>query len=150
MAITQRQRARRDWPELLGRPWSQRRTSGRTPAARLLGRREGDVLVEEYTEDDAYVLRAELPDVDPDRDVDVTVSEGTLSLHAERREETRQKARGGYRTEFHYGALTRSVALPPGAQEDQAAATYKDGILEIRVPVEPTRMAGRRIAVEQG
>jgi HSP20 family protein len=147
MAITRRQYARRDWPELLGLPWSQERG---TPLARLLGRREGGVPVEEYTEDDTYVLRAEIPDVDPEQDVDITVSEGTLSVHAERREEKRQQASGGYHTEFRYGAFTRSVALPPGAKEDQAAATYKDGILEVRVPVEEAKATGRKITVEQG
>jgi HSP20 family protein len=145
MATTRRQYTRRDWPGLLGLPWSQE--SG-TPLTRLLGRREGGVPVEEYTEDDTYVLRAEIPDVDPGKDVDVTVCEGKLSVHAERREEKRQQARGGYHTEFHYGAFTRSVALPPGAKEDQAAATYKDGILEVRVPV--AAETGRKITVEQG
>jgi HSP20 family protein len=145
MATTRRQYTRRDWPGLLGLPWSQE--SG-TPLTRLLGRREGGVPVEEYTEDDTYVLRAEIPDVDPGKDVDITVSEGKLSVHAERREEERRQAYGGYHTEFHYGAFTRSVPLPPGAKEDQAAATYKDGILEVRVPVEAE--AGRKITVEQG
>jgi HSP20 family protein len=148
MATTRRQYTRRDWPELLGLPWSQEKGS---PLTRLLGRREGGVPVEEYTEDDTYVLRAEIPDVDPGKDVDVTVSEGKLSVHAERREEEkRRQARGRYHTEFHYGAFTRSVALPPGAREDQAAATYKDGILEVRVPVEAAGETGRKIPVEQG
>ncbi|WP_462187586.1 MULTISPECIES: Hsp20/alpha crystallin family protein [unclassified Frankia] len=146
MASMERQRPRRNWFDLLGLPWSQARTS----AAELVGRRGADVPVEEYTEDDAYVLRAEIPDVDPDKDVDVTVSEGTLAVHAERHEARSQKALGGYRTEFRYGAFSRSVALPPGAKADRAAATYKDGILEVRAPVEPAETSGRKITVEQG
>ncbi|ONH35012.1 hypothetical protein BL254_13800 [Protofrankia sp. BMG5.30] len=91
--------------------------------------------VEEYAEDGAYVVRAELPGIDPDRDVEVTVSEREVSLHAERREERREKATGRYRTEFRYGSLTRSVALPPGAKKEEVAATYHNGILEVRIPV---------------
>ncbi|SBW23630.1 Hsp20/alpha crystallin family protein [Protofrankia symbiont of Coriaria ruscifolia] len=133
-ALIRREHARHEWsPELFGWQWSE---EGRSLAARLLGLREDAVPVEEYTEDGAYVLRAEIPGIDPDRDVEVTVSEGELSVHAERREEKKEKAAGRYRTEFHYGAFTRSVALPPGAKEDEVAATYQNGILEVRVPVE--------------
>ncbi|WP_250291411.1 Hsp20/alpha crystallin family protein, partial [Frankia sp. CiP1_Cm_nod1] len=115
-----------------GRPWSQ---EGRSRAARRLGLREDAVRVEEYAEDGAYVVRAELPGIDPDRDVEVTVSDKEVSVHAERREERREKATGRYRSEFRYGSLTRSVTLPPGVKKEEVAATYHNGILEVRIPV---------------
>jgi HSP20 family protein len=42
---------------------------------------------------------------------------------------------GRYRSEFRYGSLVRRLPLPAGASEDDVTATYRDGILEIRVPI---------------
>ena len=102
--------------------------------------------VEDYTEDGKYVIRAELPGIDPEKDVDVTVSAGVLTIHAERKEETKEDRR----SEFRYGSLTRSVSLPEGADPDKVTAKYSDGILKVSVPVpEKSKSAARRIAVEQ-
>lgn len=90
--------------------------------------------VEDYVKDDHYVLRAELPGVDPGKDLDVTVSDGVLRITAERRDETE----GAHRSEFRYGALTRSMPLPAGADEEHAQASYSNGILEVTVPLKDT------------
>jgi HSP20 family protein len=45
-----------------------------------------------------------------------------------------RKQPDGYRSEFHYGRLARSIRLPEGATEAEVTASYKDGILEVRVP----------------
>src|SRR3954471_10675140 len=58
---------------------------------------------EDYVKDGRYVLRAELPGIAPEKDVEITVSSGILTVHAERRQEERQ----AHRTEFRYGAFTR-------------------------------------------
>ena len=85
--------------------------------------------VEDFVEDDHYVFRAELPGLDPDKDLDITVTDGVLTVKAERREETKTERR----SEFHYGSFARRMPLPPGADEDDVQATYDKGILEIRV-----------------
>jgi HSP20 family protein len=90
--------------------------------------------VEDYVRDDRYVLRAELPGVDPAKNLDVTVSDGVLSIKAERRDETE----GAHRSEFRYDAFTRSVSLPVGADEEHAQAGYGNGILEVTVPLKGT------------
>jgi HSP20 family molecular chaperone IbpA len=89
------------------------------------------IRVEDYVEDGQYVLRAELPGVDPEKDVDITVAEGCLTVKAERREATEE----AHRSEFRYGAFSRSVTLPTGADEDDVKATYANGILEVRVGI---------------
>jgi len=100
--------------------------------------------VEDYTEDGTYMIRAELPGVDPDKDVEVTIESGMLTIHAERREETKQDRH----SEFKYGSLTRSVTLPEGADPDKITASYDDGILKITVPVpKEAKPATRRVAV---
>ena len=64
--------------------------------------------VEEMARDNRYVIRAELPGLDPERDIEVTVEGRTLTIHAERRQEDS----GPHRSEFRYGSLTRLVQLP--------------------------------------
>jgi HSP20 family protein len=102
--------------------------------------------VEDYVRDHDYVVRAELPGVDPDKDVEITVDEDTLTIHAERREEEREVQR----SEFRYGSFTRSVSLPARADIEHITASYDKGILEVTVPVPETRPGTRRIKVGKG
>ena len=91
--------------------------------------------VEEFQEDKTLVVRAELPDIDPDKDVDIAVAAGELRIKAHRQAKSEHKDKDSYRSEFQYGSFYRSVKLPPGASPDDVTATYKDGVLEVRVPV---------------
>lgn len=100
--------------------------------------------VEDYTENGNYVIRAELPGLDPDNDVEVTAEPGLLTIHAERREETKE----GHHSEFTYGSLTRSVSLPEGTDPEQITASYDQGILKISIPVPgQAPPPSRRIAI---
>jgi len=124
------------------------------PFRRLL---EGDVetswpRVEEYREGDTLVVRAELPGIDPEKDVELTVADDMLHLRAERRERTEHKDKSSYRSEFRYGSFTRAIPLPKGCKDEDIAAAYRDGVLEVRVPVAepPDRSASRKIPVSRG
>jgi HSP20 family protein len=85
--------------------------------------------VEDFIKDGRYMLRAELPGIDPEKDLELTVSNGVLTIRAHRQEETQTK----YRSEFRYGVFTRSVKLPAGADEDHIQASYDAGVLEVAV-----------------
>lgn len=112
--------------------------------------REG-MRIEEKREGGQLVVRAEMPGIDPDEDVEITLSDNTLCITAERREETKEeREEGGYRSEFRYGKFTRMVPLPAGATESDVKASYADGILEIRIPVEPERAAARKVPISRG
>jgi HSP20 family protein len=104
--------------------------------------------VEEYVEGDTFVVRAELPDVDPDEDVAITIRDGVLHLHAAREEHTHEERPHGFRSEFHYGRIERSLRLPEGVTEADVKAGYKHGILEIRVPLPKEAAPATKIAVE--
>lgn len=91
--------------------------------------------VEEYRENGTLVIRAELPGIDPAKDLDITVSDGTLRISAERRQEDIAETKDYYRHELRYGTFARELAIPEGASEDDVQAVYKDGMLEVRVPV---------------
>ena len=90
--------------------------------------------IEEGVEDGTFVVRAEIPGVDPDQDVEVSVEAGRLSIRAERSSRT-ESEEGSFRSEFRYGSFQRVVALPDGVAVDDIDASYVDGILEIRVPL---------------
>jgi HSP20 family protein len=90
--------------------------------------------VEEFREPDALVVRAELPGIDPEKDVEVTVHDNALTIKAERRENTEDRGKHGYRSEFRYGSFARTVDLPRGARGEDVTASYHDGVLEVRVP----------------
>ncbi|HET9609696.1 MAG TPA: Hsp20/alpha crystallin family protein [Acidimicrobiales bacterium] len=95
----------------------------------------GWLRVEEYTEDGSLVVRAELPDIDPDKDVELSVTEGMLHIQATRQEKSEKRDKEMYRSEFRYGSFVRNIRLPEGTKDEDITASYKDGILEIRVPM---------------
>jgi HSP20 family protein len=105
--------------------------------------------VEEFTDGDEVVVRAEMPGIDPDKDVDITVSDHTLRLRAERREESKTEENGNYRSEFHYGSFMRTVPLPVGASDDDVKATYKDGILEVRIPIDREEAQAKKVPIQR-
>jgi predicted unusual protein kinase regulating ubiquinone biosynthesis (AarF/ABC1/UbiB family)/HSP20 family molecular chaperone IbpA len=100
--------------------------------------------VEETIQDDRYVIRAELPGLDPDKDIEVTVDGRILTICAERRHETT----GSYRSEFRYGSLARAVRLPARVDATDVTARYDKGVLEVSVPVGVITPGGTRIPVE--
>lgn len=110
------------------------------------------VAVEEYTEDGTLVVRAELPGIDPDTDVEITLSEGMLQISAERTEEEDTSGRSFRRRELRYGSFARNLPVPQGVDEDKITATYRDGILEVRVPMPERKEKGapRHVAVNRG
>lgn len=110
-----------------------------------LGRSE--LKVEEYETETEHVVRAELAGVDPDKDIDVTVDGGMLRIKAERRQESKEESKGTVRSEFTYGSFSRTLPLPPGATEADVKATYEDGILEVRVPIDHGKAKGAKVPV---
>jgi HSP20 family protein len=132
-----------DWPSLAG--WFEWPT--------LAALREGEKMlrIEELREGDTLVIRAEMPGIDPDKDVEIDVRDQTLEIHAERKEEKTEEAEGMRRSEFRYGRFFRAVPLPSEAKAGDVSAQYKDGILEVRVPCAPQpEEAPKRIPVSRG
>ncbi len=103
------------------------------------------IRVEDFVQDDGYVLRAELPGVNPDEDIDVSVEGDLLTIRGQRREEEHDKNHN----EFRYGSFSRSVRLPVGAKAQEVAATYEDGVLEVKVPIVVGEAATTKIPVQR-
>lgn len=100
---------------------------------------------EAWISDNQYVLRVELPGVDPERDIEVTVAGGALTISAERRPQLPDR----HSSEFRYGTFTRHFTLPPGADEQRVRAMYGHGILEITADLTagPGERPGRRVPI---
>lgn len=87
--------------------------------------------VEVMSGDGVYVLRAELPGMDPD-DITLTVDDDLVTVRAEQS----GSVEGKDRSEFRYGAFRRTVRLPEPVPADAAVeASYEDGVLTVRVPM---------------
>ena len=83
--------------------------------------------------DDAIVLKAELAGMDP-KDINIEVQDNVLTVSGERRFEEEVKEDKFYRIERRYGSFSRSLALPPTADESKVEAKYENGLLQITVP----------------
>lgn len=126
-------------------------TSGRLPVGRDLWdwiewpwRTASPIRLEDSLAPDRYVVRAELPGIDPARDLKVTVGHGVLNIHAERRTESTAHRHA----EFAYGTFDRTVSLPEGADEDSVIARYENGLLEISMRITGARPEPREVPVD--
>ena len=102
--------------------------------------------MEEYVANGRYVVRAELPGVDPAKDMEVSVAKGILTIRAERHEDLQ----GQHRSEFRYGTFSRHLPLPITADANDIKANYHWGILQVSIGLHDADVgkAGRRIPVQ--
>ena len=99
--------------------------------------------LEDEIKDGRYEVRAEIPGVDPAKDIDITMRDGQLTIKAERSE----KKEFDGRSEFSYGSFVRTVSLPNGADEDDVKATYDKGILTVSVAVKESKPAEKHVPI---
>jgi HSP20 family protein len=107
---------------------------------------EPAIRIEDELDADRYTVRAELPGIDPAKDVDITYADETLRLTVTRTGNERDRGH----SEFRYGTFTRTLRLPPGVEDETLTAVYKDGVLEISVAIGEPRTGGRHIPVTAG
>ena len=100
--------------------------------------------VDIYETEDAVVLTAELPGVSKE-DVSIEIHNNTLLLRGERKHEAEVKEDQYHRVERAYGTFQRAFVLPTLVDQEHVQATYKDGVLELRLPkseaAKPKRIA---------
>lgn len=103
--------------------------------------------IEVTSGDGEFVLKAELPGMDPDKDITITVDGDVLTVSAEHEESSTTKDH----SEFRYGSFERVVRLPQTIDPEEVKAEYTDGILTVSVPVHrPPEGGSRTIAVTRG
>ena len=86
-----------------------------------------------YEEGNDLVLKAELPGIKKD-DLNVTITENRITLTGEKKQEEKVEKENYHWSERTYGTFTRSFRLPDHVNGDAAKASFKEGVLEIRIP----------------
>jgi HSP20 family protein len=102
--------------------------------------------LESFVENGKLVIRADLPGIDP-KDVEVTIAGDTLTLRGKREASHDEKDRSFLHRELSYGSFERTVALPEGIRPEDVKAAYKNGVLELTMPV-PKEIATRKVPIE--
>ncbi len=133
-----------DWPSWMSSRFPFERMDGWTD---LIS--EASIRVEEFEHDGEFVIRAEAPGIDPEKDVELAVSDGVLRLMVHRQKQSELADARHYRSDFNYGSFTRLVVLPTGASDKDVKATYENGILEVRMPVNGSHSKEKRIMIEK-
>jgi HSP20 family protein len=95
--------------------------------------------VESYHKNGSYVIKADLPGVNP-KDIHITVEGENLILQGERKMDRETRRREFSRREVFYGAFQRTVPIPRGLKAEAMKAKYHDGVLEITAPREKTHL----------
>lgn len=122
-------------------------TLSRYPA--LAGMRGWQPAVDMYEDEKEVVVKAELPGVDP-KDVDITVTQDSISLRGELKEEKERREDGYIRSERRFGQFFRTLTLPAEVKPEGAQASFKNGVLEVKIPkVEPGRNKGVKVKINE-
>jgi HSP20 family protein len=100
--------------------------------------------------DNAYEVTAELPGLD-EKNIEVNVSGGRLTIKGEKHEEKEEKKKGYHLQERHFGSFERSFLLPEGVDADKIEASFNRGVLTVKLPKKPeAQKAAKKIEVKAG
>lgn len=111
----------------------------------------GRISVDVAEDDDEVTVTADLPGFEKD-DIDISVRDGRLTIRAEREEETEEEgeeeAETYHRRERIHREVSRTLRIPADVDEEDASASYQDGVLTVALPKSETREEGHSIDVE--
>jgi HSP20 family protein len=99
--------------------------------------------IETFQRGDQFVVRADLPGLKKEN-VNVELTDDTLTIEGERRDEREEDREGFYRSERSYGSFCRVVQLPEGTIAESAKATFRDGVLEVTLQAPPREVSRKR------
>ncbi len=94
---------------------------------------EPSPFVDIFEEGDDVVVKTELPGMEKN-DIDIKLSDNTVTISGEKKKEEKVEKKNYYRLERSYGSFSRTFSLPVEVQTDKAKATFKNGLLEVRIP----------------
>jgi len=136
----------RRFEELLRRPFSL--GPSWFPRLRMPEMEEISPTVDIFEEAGDVVVKAELPGMRKE-DIDVKLTENTVTISGEKKKEEKVEKKNYYRMERSYGSFTRAFSLPAEVQTDKAKAQFTEGILQIRVPkTEEAKKKEKKVQIE--
>lgn len=135
-------RVRHDFEELLERSLG-------SHAAREQHKHHGPAApaLESFIDSGKLVIRAELPGVDP-KDVDVTVTGDQLTIRGTREQRVDEQSCSFIHREFSYGSFERTVRLPGDVKSEDVKASYRNGVLELTMPVPRDQSKSRKVTIQ--
>lgn len=124
-----------------GRPWW-------PSLPRLFEGMEPTPSVDIFEEGDDVVVKTELPGMEKD-DVDVNLTENAITISGEKKKEEKVEKKDYYHFERSYGSFSRTFTLPAEVQTDKAKASFKKGVLEVRIPkTEEAKKKVKKVTIE--
>ena len=105
--------------------------------------------VDVYQRDDRLIVKADLPGLKKD-EVSVEITDDAVTIQGERKATHEEQREGFYRSERSHGTFCRVIPLPQGAITEQAKAEFRDGVLQVTMPVPPASTKGRRLDISEG
>jgi len=101
-----------------------------------------------FEEGDDVVVKTELPGMEKDN-IDINLTDNTITISGEKKKEEKVEKKNYYHLERSYGSFSRSFSLPSEVQADKAKATFKNGLLEVRIPkTEEAKKKAQKIKIE--
>jgi len=98
--------------------------------------------------DNAYEVTAELPGLD-EKNIEVKLTDGSLSIRGEKKEEKEEKKKDYYLSERRYGSFERRFQVPAGVDRSKIDANFKKGLLTVTLPKTPEAQAAeKKIAIK--
>lgn len=100
--------------------------------------------------DGLFIVRADLPGMSKD-DVQIDIRGDVLTIQGERKYKKEEDREGGFYSECSYGRFFRAIPLPDDAHAAEASASFRDGVLEVKMPAPPRQELGaRRLEIRDG
>ena len=135
-------------PSLRHEPWRFDPFAGFPSLPRLRGGL-ADVKFDVSESEDAIEISAELPGIDQ-KDVELTLAEGVLTIKGEKKTETEEKEKDYYCRERRFGSFVRSFRVPDSVDEAKVKASFDKGVLEVVLPKRPeVKAKAKKIAIGQ-
>lgn len=100
-----------------------------------------------FSRDNNLIIRAEIPGVEPDQ-VDVSITDNTLTISGERKQEEKIEEKDVYMMESSYGKFRRSLSLPREVKPEEIKASFSNGILEVVIPQAAPEVKPKHVKVE--
>jgi HSP20 family protein len=102
--------------------------------------------IESYIRDGNLVVRADVPGLEP-KDIEVSVLGNVLTIKGEREDKKEAKTEDYIRREISYGKFERRMTLPEGALTDKVKASFRNGVIEVTMPV-GKELAAKKVPLE--
>lgn len=120
-----------------------------TPTSREFQTSMWSPQTEVFEREGNLIIQADLPGMSKD-DINVDIEDDQIVIRGERRNEREENREGFYHTERSYGSFYRSIPLPQNIDSEQANATFRNGVLEITMPLPEEKQRSRRLEISEG